>query len=431
MEIDEKGSISGESMGESDASTIIYDDFEKEQLASMINVNLKELEKEAAGGKAVPGSNDEEEDYAGAVGLWGKDFQLQCFQAAPVVMPSFLSNALQGSAYEPAVDRRGAKEKRFLLDDLAKAYDEPITYTKETQDCSSCKRPVDEGRGIVLKECLHVFCRKCLIDEIKINPKAIMTCPSKIVCCTAEVRDEEIKSLLTPEAYEQYNLEMLYKMNIIDTAELVYEYEYVENKNDFNCDICLQSIPSGEGVVLKNCLHQYCKPCLRNYIEHSETVTVPCPFRDDDGLRCIGTLVDSEIRSLVSLQAYLVFLKKSLAEGEAECPNAYHCKTPDCPAWLDIDEMVQEFDCPTCNTRNCVVCRAVHQGATCEDYQEMVNGPGRRAQENAATEDQVRGMLIAKTAQNCPRCGIVVQRVDGCRHMTCTACKHEFQWTGL
>ena len=156
-----------------------------------------------------------------------------------------------------------------------------------------------------------------------------------------------------------------------------------------------------------------------------------CPFRDEDGAVCIGFLMDSEVRSLVALPIYLEILNRSIIEAEAANPNAYHCKTPDCKAWVEIDGQIEQYQCEACKKVNCVRCKAVHEGITCEGYQDMSHGPDRRARENAMTADQVRGLIAAKQAQECPRCGIVVQRIDGCRHMTCTQCKHEFQWLGI
>lgn len=397
----------------------------------------------------VPVNEEAEEQYEGAAGLWAQDYQLPCFAGPPVKQPVFQRVGHQQSAdslledvaqqwymqhvippiqvVQPImVNQCVVPPVSSTFDTLVKMSQEALISNKGDADCMVCKRKQDNERGVVLKDCVHVFCRRCLIHAINNNPNPVMMCPSK--GCVGEVRDEEIKALLNPEAYEKYVLETLCKMNIFDVAELQENYEFVENKNKFDCAICLQIIKPGDGVVIKNCLHEYCKTCLGRYIQKSDSAIVPCPFRADDGARCIGFLMDSEIRSLVPIDTYLEFLTKSLDQAEATNANAFHCKTPDCPLWVEIDEFVAEFTCPRCNRENCIQCKAVHQGTSCDNYQEMVHGPDRRSRENVLTANQVRGLIAEKEAQPCPHCGILVERIDGCRHMTCTKCRFEFEW---
>lgn len=426
-----------------DASTVVLDE---DDIAELLSVEPEKVDDAGATPKLNPiveearVNEDAEENYDGAAGLWAQDYQLPCFNAHPKSNSTY-----QRSANYDIFDRIPAvpapqpvtsfqcqmPSKPTTLDFLKKALDEPIVFTKEKADCGICMRAIDIGRGVVLKDCLHTFCRRCLIQEIEHSETAVVKCPAKNVRCVGEVRDEEIRELLSPDAYVNYTREMLYKMNIRDTAELFYEYEFVENNNEFHCLICMNDYKPGDGVVLKDCLHIYCKLCLGQYIETAEQAVVRCPFRDDDGWRCIGVLMDTEVRSMVSEDAYRRHIGKSLTEAEASIANTFHCKTPDCPVWIEIDEMLDGFECPGCKKTNCVKCKAVHQGISCETYEDMLHGGDRRARENAATELQVRGLIASKTTQSCPKCGILVQRIEGCRHMTCSQCKHEFQWTGI
>lgn len=394
----------------------------------------------------IPVNGDAEEQYEGAVGLWGQDYQLPCFQNG-FQQPTVHRMEYQKSSFVPSVNVTNGFDFTQLLapttvappapvkqcktfEELVKMSDETLIFTKEPADCEICRRELEAGRGIMLKDCLHTFCRRCLVDAIENKSTPMMMCPAKQFRCESEVRDDEVKELLSPEAYKKYVHDTLVKMEINDLTELYESYDFVENKNNFRCEICLKDIMPGDGIVLKNCIHQYCKPCMGQYIETCDEAVVPCPFRNEDGDKCVGTLYDSELRSLVPDGVYLGFLRKSLAQAEATNPNAYHCKTPDCAAWVEIDADVEGFLCETCKRENCVKCKAVHQGVTCADFQEMTQGPSRRARENALTDQQVKRLIDGKDAQPCPRCNILTQRIDGCRHMTCTNCKHEFQWMG-
>jgi hypothetical protein len=431
-----------------DTSTIILDEDEiQDQLQT-----IREIDQQAASSsntedtlnlvpiaeEQTPAPNDSEDQFGGAAGLWTQDYRLPCLTRQDAPVPTFQRLEVQRSTFDVTPKSDWVLDDQPLnvgkpcspFEDLVKMSTDDLISTKEDSDCAVCKRPLEAGRGFVLKGCLHTFCRRCLVHAINDSATAVINCPSKEVVCRGEVQQSEIKSLLNPEAYEKYNLEMLLKMDALDIAEVHEQYEFVENIKEFGCDICQQPISRGDGIVIKNCLHEYCKPCLGKYIETSDTAVVPCPFRDEDGAVCIGFLLDSEVRSLVSVPVYLEVVQRSLAEAEATNPNSYHCKTPDCPAWVEIDAEVENFQCQACNRENCVRCKAIHQGVSCNDYYDSLHGDDRRSRENVATEQQVRGMIAAKNAQPCPTCGILVQRNEGCREMVCTKCNTKFIWYG-
>jgi len=47
---------------------------------------------------------------------------------------------------------------------------------------------------------------------------------------------------------------------------------------------------------------------------------------------------------------------------------------------------------------------------------------------NEEDKDAASLKLITAIAKPCPKCGIQVDRVDGCNHMTCQKCRHEWCW---
>lgn len=381
---------------------------EKEEAASSQLLNLVAEEEEAL-------SND------GAAGLWGKSSGLPCFKSPMEInrMPMKIENVqLQKSSYEPPV------EPTPVVNELINLAKDPLVMNIEEVNCQMCKRELVRGQAVVLKDCLHPFCRRCLVHALENNETAVMTCPSLSVKCEGEIRDEEVKALLTEEAYEKYTHEQLARLDIFELEEAHANLDYVETKLGFKCNICLEMIPAGEGLTLKSCLHDFCKKCLVRYIENSATSEVKCPFRNEANEQCVGFLYDSEVRSFVSGDVYIKHLNKSLAESEAD-PNAYHCKTPNCKYFVIIeDEFVEEFECEICKRTNCVKCKTVHQGITCADYRSRMQNDV----DYVRTEDQVRNELAARIVQPCPRCGIAVQRNGGCPNMTCTRCGTNFVW---
>jgi hypothetical protein len=310
------------------------------------------------------------------------------------------------------------------VDEIMMESEEPLVYSKEDSYCNMCRRFLQKGQGIVLKDCLHIFCRRCLNHALENNEEATMRCPNINLKCEFEVRDDEIKAILTPSAYESFVKNSLMKLNLFDLAELHESYEYVETKKGFKCNICFEEIPPGNGITLKNCIHDYCKVCFTTYINKADSCVIKCPYRNEKNERCVGEVLDSELRSFASAETYQRILNRSLLESEAD-PNSYHCKTPNCKYWVILeDKFVEEFDCLMCKRRNCVKCKTVHQSMNCYDYQASL----RNNIDYVRTERQVQQELADKRIQPCPNCKIGVQRIEGCPNMTCTRCGYHFLW---
>ena len=91
-----------------------------------------------------------------------------------------------------------------------------------------------------------------------------------------------------------------------------------------------------------------------------------------------------------------------LAEGQSK---SYHCKTPDCRGWCIYEDnvcapsacmcvcvileclQVNDFDCPVCNKRNCLLCKAIHYPEmNYKEYQEDLRI--KAANDKAAQETQ-------------------------------------------
>lgn len=61
------------------------------------------------------------------------------------------------------------------------------------------------------------------------------------------------------------------------------------NKTKFECQICFTEINPGEGIILRGCLHEFCKECILGCIKSCEVAEVQCPFNDGN-YKCDCTL---------------------------------------------------------------------------------------------------------------------------------------------
>lgn len=130
----------------------------------------------------------------------------------------------------------------------------------------------------------------------------------------------------------------------------------VPNAESFECGICIEEYPPGQGVVLRECVHIFCKECLADVVRHCEEPNVPCP-----AMGCKGMLQEREIRALVTPQDYERWLARGLAAAESGTRNAFHCRTRDCKGWALCEPGVRRFPCPVCKCINCVPCKVIIQ----------------------------------------------------------------------
>ncbi|XP_027489596.1 ranBP-type and C3HC4-type zinc finger-containing protein 1-like, partial [Corapipo altera] len=131
---------------------------------------------------------------------------------------------------------------------------------------------------------------------------------------------------------------------------------------------------------------------------------------------------------LVSPEEHRRFLERGLALAERRSQNSFHCRGRDCPGWCFYEDAVNEFPCPVWGALNCLLCKAIHEGQNCRQYQDELQ---LRAQHDAAarqTSDMLQPLVQRGEAMHCPTCRIVVQKKDGCDWIRCTVCQTEICW---
>lgn len=88
---------------------------------------------------------------------------------------------------------------------LVAADDCNIMGNKEPFECLICFDNIDPGHGIVLHDCLHMFCRTCLANHIGYSENAVVGCPfDDGYKCESTLQDREIRALVTEDVYEKY-----------------------------------------------------------------------------------------------------------------------------------------------------------------------------------------------------------------------------------
>ncbi|KAK8398349.1 hypothetical protein O3P69_003913 [Scylla paramamosain] len=200
---------------------------------------------------------------------------------------------------------------------------------------------------------------------------------------------------------------------------------YVPNPDPFECRVCFMDVDSGKGVVLRDCLHTFCRDCLANAIKYSDTADVKCPYRDNQ-YSCDSSLQDREIKALLTAKEYEQHLNKSVKQAEGAMQNVFHCKTPDCPGFCQYEDNVNEFHCDVCGKDNCLTCQAQHGGITCQEYQDdLANKVDEAAMKTKKFFDD---MIRRGDGLPCPKCSVMLVRKWGCDWMRCPMCRTEICW---
>ncbi|XP_003704259.1 uncharacterized protein LOC100878261 [Megachile rotundata] len=230
---------------------------------------------------------------------------------------------------------------------------------------------------------------------------------------------EETGERNTPEEVRMERYEELISLENCDV---------IPNSEPIECPVCFVTYGPREGVILRDCLHMFCRSCIANTIRYCEEAEVKCPYRDSE-YTCESTLQEREIKALVEPEVYQQHLAKSIAQAENNAGNnAFHCKTPDCPGWCIYDDDVNNFLCPVCGANNCLTCQAIHAGKNCKQYQQELRLSKETDQESRRTAEMLEEMVDRGEALACPTCAVVLMKKWGCDWLRCSMCKTEICW---
>mmetsp|Transcript_18725 Transcript_18725/g.36075 ORF Transcript_18725/g.36075 Transcript_18725/m.36075 type:complete len:991 (-) Transcript_18725:174-3146(-) len=201
-----------------------------------------------------------------------------------------------------------------------------------------------------------------------------------------------------------------------------------------------------ELISVKGCGHAFCKTCWRGYLKvkiaDGEVQTIICPqFKCNH--RVPASIIDYPLVDRKTAQRYMKFeLRDFVKENKDIC----WCPAPGCDAAVARDADVKEptdpkFKLPStadCGEGHffCFECKGEpHDPCTCEEWKrwnidcEAMSKQLGTANANAEDAAAYATMLWLQTnTKRCPRCKNGIEKNEGCNHMTCRGCRHEFCW---
>jgi len=219
---------------------------------------------------------------------------------------------------------------------------------------------------------------------------------------------------------------------------------------ELECQVCFEVVT--EKITIP-CNHIICKLCWEDYLKEKintrNVSKLKCPAYD-----CSELIPMSIIKTIISEELYQKYQRFGLdkfvtgktdikwcphpgceravqvhvPKKPAETNNSQGTATSDSSSEIDsrnVDCGVGHFFCWSCS-------KTAHDPCTCEvwaEWEKEVNNQVDDKQGVQRTAERVSDdVWVGENCKPCPNCKSPIFKDDGCNHMTCYNCQHEFCW---
>uniref|UniRef100_A0A8C4Q4E0 RBR-type E3 ubiquitin transferase n=1 Tax=Eptatretus burgeri TaxID=7764 RepID=A0A8C4Q4E0_EPTBU len=215
------------------------------------------------------------------------------------------------------------------------------------------------------------------------------------------------------------------------------------------CEICFGWLPRLCGLVDIPCGHCFCRACWEAYlnvkIKEGETDNILCP-----AYNCYQLVPVEVIEGLISREMarrYLQFDIKAFVESN---PTIRWCPVPGCDRAVQLSGPTTNMagilpsqllrapavDCGNGHTFCWECLGEAHEPCDCGTWRNWLKKitdmkPEELHGVTVAAEDAANCLWLITNCKTCPNCKTPIQKNDGCNHMQCTKCKHDFCWICL
>ncbi|CAF0991954.1 unnamed protein product [Rotaria sordida] len=228
--------------------------------------------------------------------------------------------------------------------------------------------------------------------------------------------------------------EMLIDNNNISTQDSapcpIYTCQ-ISNKNEIkveqSCTVCMESKPciDFETQYNSDCTHStrtICNSCTYEYLRNNWNIgsEISCPECSIPLSHNAIKLILFENGDITLYNRYIQFELNRILEQNLEFVWCSHgCGSGQLNEGATMNNTIECVNCHklTCFTHKC----PWHDGMTCEEY----DMPRTNGQLHASER------WIKVHTKECPTCHSHIEKSEGCDHMTCLKCKHEFCWECL
>jgi ariadne-1 len=210
-----------------------------------------------------------------------------------------------------------------------------------------------------------------------------------------------------------------------------------EGKRDgveLSCLICYDKHVSYAKSFALSCQHRFCNDCYAQYLQVQLSEGPSCLLAMCPQHKCRMLITRSVMQrfflppsssSAASFPADAMFSSKMeryddylLKHYINTSKSMRHCPAPSC-SLVALGNGVSTIHC-SCGQLYCFKCgEDAHEPCSCSQLSEW--------QAKCANESETANWILANT-RKCPACQTRIEKNQGCNHMSCRICKHEFCW---
>eukprot|EP00884_Botryococcus_braunii_P023086 jgi/Botrbrau1/9461/Bobra.0252s0082.1 len=192
--------------------------------------------------------------------------------------------------------------------------------------------------------------------------------------------------------------------------------------SDAECRICFDTYPK-QNMCCSNCRHYFCKDCWAGYVSEAinngpSVLNLRCPQPE-----CSAAVPRSVVMEVLPQSGREKFEQYELRSYVDDNKKLTWCPAPNCEnaveSLQDIGNEPLDVTCK-CGCPFCFQCKEeAHRPVDCGTV-------GRWIIKNSAESENLNWILA--NTKSCPKCKRPIEKNQGCMHMTCSQCKHEFCW---
>jgi ariadne-1 len=192
------------------------------------------------------------------------------------------------------------------------------------------------------------------------------------------------------------------------------------------CYICFDEDYEKHEMMAMPCKHEFCRDCWSGFLtskinDGPSCIHTVCPH---DG--CNELVTEDEVSKIVPnlLEKYREYQLGSFVESNKKarwCPGVGCDRIAIAFGTAGNNALgAMNMKCDNCNTSFCLNCTSEepHQPLSCSDLETWKN--------NYSTESSES--WIHSNTKPCPACKTRIEKNQGCNHMTCRQCHHDFCW---
>lgn len=220
------------------------------------------------------------------------------------------------------------------------------------------------------------------------------------------------------------------KADYNNAMAIIASKQIVSFKKDSNSEMeCPSCFCEAEDPIRMSCDHVYCSDCFIQMCEAEKTATrefrICCvKATNSSGTVCQRSFSLSEIQEHLPAEAFEAVLEKSFESYVSRNRGDFtYCQTPDCDQVYRISspdsERPSTFTCKKCLVSICTFCHSSHPGKPCDKAKGIAKN---------ILSDKTKKALGVKS---CPKCSMLMEKRDGCNHMTCKMCGAHVCWVCL